>query len=134
MKIEEIISLVLHILSVLGYVIIAVIVAIKKHKNATKTDSSVDYDKVFDTYLISLTEMMRSETLYKSVFKDGIKAGAFKLRDVLTTLKNVCAEKNIPYDKDKWTKFINDVVKFQNIVQSTVHVDNAIVNSTEVNK
>lgn len=134
MKIEEIISLAIHILSVLGYVIIAVIVAIKKHKNATKTDSSVDYDKVFDTCLISLTEMMRSETLYKSVFKDGIKAGAFKLRDVLTTLKNVCAEKNIPYDEDKWTKFINDVVKFQNIVQSTVHVDNAIVNSTEVNK
>lgn len=134
MKIEEIISLVLHILSVLGYVIIAVIVAIKKHKNATKTDSSVDYDKVFDTCLISLTEMMRSESLYNSVFKDGIKAGAFKLRDVLTTLKNVCAEKNVPYDEDKWIKFINDVVKFQNMSSRLDTVNNAIVNSTEVNK
>lgn len=123
MNIKEIVSLVLYILAVLGYAIIAVCALIKKikHKNSATTDSGVDYNKVLDTCCSALEEMFHVENLYNSVFKDGIKAGPFKQRDVLSALKELCSNIGLPFDEDKWKKYIEYVVNFQNSTKSNLH-------------
>lgn len=124
MNYEEIISLVLHILSAIGYVIIMACAIIKKikRKHTTNADSGIYVDNVLDTCLNILNEMGTVEELYHSVFKDGIKAGAFKLRDVLNKLKEVCAEKQLPYNEEQWKSFIQKVVCFQNMSSNTLDI------------
>lgn len=122
MSIETIIGIVVKVVSLIGYVLLAIL-AIKRKKITIKSDDSdvnwldVVIEKVRDG-------IKTAETTYNTIFKEGVKAGTFKLKDVLEIAKDTCLELDKPFDKDYWTEFIKSEVDLMNFgsgkqVQST---------------
>lgn len=130
MDMTQIISTVLWGLSVMGYIVLALLAIIRKCRGKKTENSAID--KVENVVLSVLGEISNVETLYNSVFKDGIKAGSFKLRDVLDLAEKECNKMGIPFNTELWTDLVNSVIDTlnnitPNYVQSTVHEDNKII-------
>lgn len=125
MDIKEIISLALHIGAVVGYVIILLVSIIKKvrNKNSASTESTDVLDTVLNIASAVVNDMTSVEDLYNKVFRDGVKAGAFKLRDVLASAEKLCNNAGVTYNAEAWTSFVNRTVDFKN-VQSTGQNEN----------
>lgn len=91
---------------------IAVVRFIRKKKNG----EPVTIDSLFwDVVGQGMALVGETETIYKALTgATGVKTGPLKLDSVLNKVRDLCVEKNIPFDKEKWTKFIEEAVKLLN--------------------
>ena len=96
--------------------IIAFAVAVVRFIRKKKNGESVTLDSVFwDVVEQGMALVGETETIYKALTgATGIKTGPLKLDSVLNKVRDLCAEKGIPFDKEKWTKFIEEAVKLLN--------------------
>ena len=62
----------------------------------------------------------------EQMFIDIPKSGASKLLYVLNHVKSLCEERNIEYDADAWTEFINGIVGASNDVITAKETEKAI--------
>lgn len=83
--------------------------AIKKIKSGGNVFATLE-----QTYL-ELKELARKyiyekEEMYKNVSFGGVKAGAFKLNAVLSSIEVECLKKGVEFDSAYWTDYINKEV------------------------
>ena len=92
--------------------VIAVIRFIRKKKNGEPaTLESVFWDVIGQ----GIEFVGEAETIYKALTgATGVKTGKLKLDSVLNKVRDLCTEKQIPFDKEQWTKFIEEAVKLLN--------------------
>ena len=96
--------------------IISFVVALVRFVRKKKNGETVTLDSVFwDVVEQGMALVGETETIYKALTgATGIKTGPLKLDSVLNKVRDLCVEKNIPFDKEKWTKFIEEAVKLLN--------------------
>lgn len=125
MQYPEIIDLVLRIGSLCITIVLAIL-AIKRKVVTVKSDSDMSIaDKIAVIGGIVSEAVLKVEEQYKTLFKEGAKAGPFKLRDVLEIAKEECANVGITFDKTYWAAYIDMNVRAINSskVQSTEQKD-----------
>ena len=105
-----------RVLTLIGYVILAFL-AIKRKKPVVIKDENSDYDKIALVEKV-LVSIRNAESKYKGIFKEGVKACEFKLKDVLDEVKEYCCNMNIPYDKSSWVELISTAVDLINVGES----------------
>lgn len=109
-----IVDLVLRICSLMVTLVLAFL-AIKRKVVTVKSDGDMSLaDKILMIGEAVSDAVVSVEEEYKSLFKNGAKAGKFKLRDVLDVAKEGCENANIYYDKAYWTKYITTAVSVMN--------------------
>lgn len=121
MTAEIIVGWVLRGLTLIGYVVLAIL-AIKRKKVVIESEDNTELLSKLDTVMCKVISAIdKVEGTYKSIFKDGVKAGTFKFKDVLEVAKEGCEEVGLIFNKEYWTKFINNEVHLMNVgkVQST---------------
>lgn len=122
MSIPEIIDLVFRISSLMVTVMLAIL-AIKRKVVTVKSDSNSTLFEKFSTICLTVKNaVMEVEETYSNLFKEGAKAGSFKLRDVLAIAKDACENESIEYDKSYWTGYIKMLVNVMNS-QKSVHLN-----------
>lgn len=125
MQYPEIIDLVFRIGSLCVTIILAIL-AIKRKVVTVKDDSDMSIaEKISVVGGVVSKAVLDVEEQYKTLFKEGAKAGSFKLRDVLEIAKEECTNQGLDYDKSYWTDYINMNVRAinSNKVQSTEQKD-----------
>lgn len=122
MSIPEIIDLVFRIGSLVVTVILAIL-AIKRKVVTVKGDSNSTLFEKFSSICGTVKNaVLEVEETYSNLFKEGAKAGSFKLRDVLAIAKDACENESVDYDKSYWTGYINMLVNVMNS-QKSVHLN-----------
>lgn len=93
--------------------IVSTALAIKRKKATGITQA--DYDTFVKTEFNKVIEyILDAEDKYNSVFKDGVKAGQFKFKDVIDLIKEDCSNSTSLFDKEFWTGVINNIVSCMN--------------------
>ena len=116
MNIKDILLLVA--ICVVGlYAVITSLIAVVRFIRKKKNGEPVTLESVFQEISQSAMEFIGdAESAYKALTgATGVKAGTFKLENVLNKLRDLCAEKGITFDKTYWTGFIENAVKLINI-------------------
>lgn len=129
MTAEIIVGWVLRALTLIGYIVLAVL-AIKRKKVIIESNNNDEELSKLNTVIGKVISAIKTaESTYKTIFKDGVKAGPFKLKDVLEVAKESCEAEGMAYCKEYWTDFINKEVSLMNFnSESLVH---SAVQSTE---
>ena len=116
MDIKEILYIV--VVCIVGlYAMIATAVAIvRKILQKKKNGENITLESVFwDVVEQGMTLVGETETIYKALTgATGIKTGPLKFDSVLNKVRDICIEKQIPFDKERWTKFIEKAVDLLN--------------------
>lgn len=116
MDIKEILYLIA--ICVVGlYAITATVVAIvRKTLHKKQNGEEITPESVIQEVAGEVVDIVdETETLFKSMTgATGFKTGPLKLDSVLNKTRDICTEKQIPFDKEKWTKFIEKTVKLLN--------------------
>ena len=115
MSIKDILLLVAFCL-VGVFLIVAFVIAVVRFIRKKKNGEPVTLDSVFwDVVEQGMALVGETETIYKALTgATGIKTGPLKLDSVLNKVRDLCMEKDVPFDKEKWTKFIEEAVKLLN--------------------
>lgn len=127
MEVEEIIMSIKEILwlvalCVVGLcAIITTLVAVVRFIRKKKNGEPVTLESVFQEISESAMEFIGdAESAYKALTgATGVKAGTFKLENVLNKLRDLCAEKGVSFDKTYWTDYIEKAVRLINIDRKT---------------
>lgn len=111
--------------------IMTVILLVKKIKARKAAGDEITVSTIFkDIANIAVGFIGTTEKAYSELTgKTGIKTGSFKLESVLNKIRDVCTEKDVTFDKDYWTTFINNVVETINISKN----NSSQVEKTEFN-
>lgn len=128
MEVKDYCSIAVLVVVVIAYGI-NLLLAIKCKKSAGATKTEID-SFVLDELSKLPNYILSAESLYASVFKDGVKSGAFKLKEVLENVEEDCANSNYTFDKSYWTTLINNIVAVMNgedTFQSTETTDSTNV-------
>lgn len=133
MTIKDICTLVWVVVGVIAYTV-STALAIKRKKSLGMTNEE------YDTFLMTEFErvlgyIVKANSKYNSVFKEGVKAGEFKLKDVLDLIKEDCGVACAVFDKTFWTNIINNIVECMNTekaVQSTGQSDKIKIQGVNV--
>lgn len=98
------------------YAIVTTAIAVVRFIRKKKNGEPVTIDSLFwDVVGQGMALVGETETIYKALTgATGVKTGPLKLDSVLNKVRDLCVEKNIPFDKEKWTKFIEEAVKLLN--------------------
>ena len=98
------------------YAIITTAIAVVRFIRKKKNGEPVTIDSLFwDVVGQGMALVGETETIYKALTgATGVKTGPLKLDSVLNKVRDLCVEKNIPFDKEKWTRFIEEAVKLLN--------------------
>lgn len=117
--------LVYVVVSLICY-IVSTALALKRKKATGMT--KVDYDTFIKTEFDKvISYILKAEAKYKAVFKEGFKAGQFKLEDVLAKIKEDCADGSALFDKDFWTNIVDNIVACMNVdKQGSVQTENSV--------
>lgn len=115
--------------------IIAFVIAVVRFIRKKKNGESVTLDSVFwDVVEQGMALVGETETIYKTLTgATGIKTGPLKLDSVLNKVRDLCVEKDIPFDKEKWTKFIEEAVKLLNNGREVSPDDKSVETHTDTN-
>lgn len=118
MSITTICWLVYVVISLVCY-IVSTALAIKR-KKSDKNVTSEEYDTFVKTEVGKVLEyILNAEAKYNLLCGGDIKAGQFKLEDVIYDIKDDCLDASMSFDKEYWTKFVNNVVSCMNIKKET---------------
>lgn len=141
MDIKEILYLIA--LCVVGvYAIVATAIAVirmvhKKIKNGeslTPESVSKDLSEISEEISEQVIDLVNeTETMFKSLTgATGVKTGPLKLDSVLNKTRDICAEKQVPFDKERWTAFIKKAVNLLNNGREVKSEDTNTNNNTTV--
>lgn len=113
MGVKDIVYVVFLVVGVIGYIVTTAL-AIKRKK--TSGVSKKEFDSFIESECnVAIDYIKKVEAKYASVFKEGVKAGEFKLKDVLDLIKEDCESKGVSFTKSVWEKFIGNVVSAMNL-------------------
>lgn len=116
MDIKEILYIIAVCVVGLYAVISTAVAIVRKIRNKKQNGEDITLSSVIQEVTGEVVDIVNeTETLFKSMTgATGIKAGPLKLDSVLNKTRDICAEKQIPFDKEKWTDFIEKTVKLLN--------------------
>lgn len=116
MDVKEILYIVAFCIVGLYAIITTVIAVVRKIKNKKKNGEDITLESVIQEVAGEVVDIVdETETLFKSMTgATGFKTGPLKLDSVLNKTRDICTEKQIPFDKEKWTAFIEKTVKLLN--------------------
>lgn len=116
MDIKEILYIIAVCVVGLYAVISTAVAIVHKIRNKKQNGEDITLSSVIQEVTGEVVDIVNeTETLFKSMTgATGIKAGPLKLDSVLNKTRDICAEKQIPFDKEKWTDFIEKTVKLLN--------------------
>ena len=116
MDIKEILYIIAVCVVGLYAVISTAVAIVRKIKNKKQNGEDITLSSVIQEVTGEVVDIVNeTETLFKSMTgATGIKAGPLKLDSVLNKTRDICVEKQIPFDKEKWTDFIEKTVKLLN--------------------
>lgn len=94
--------------------IITLVNAIRKRKDAkTEAEKAEAEADLLNTAILLIDG---AEELYKNIDmelkRQGKSAGNVKKDNVMTKLKSYALDKNYPFDMDKWSEVVDNIVKF----------------------
>ena len=116
MDIKEILYIVAICAAGLYAITATVVAVVRKIIHKKKNGEDITLESVFwDAVEQGMTLVGETETIYKALTgATGIKTGPLKFDSVLNKVRDICIEKQIPFNKERWTKFIEKAVDLLN--------------------
>lgn len=116
MALKDILTLVITIATFLFTVLIPTIIMLWKVRKAYKTAKTQAEKEaaINDLKALALNFVVEAESLYKDidaiVKQSGKTCGAVKKDSVMTKIQDACLTKGVAFDKEFWSKEVDDLV------------------------
>lgn len=117
MDIKDIIMIIVGCFLVLLYIVLVGIAIVKKRKQGEPVDIGKTMAEIAQQVLPLVGT---AEIAFKSVSDK--KTGTLKLKDVLHDIKDMCMEQGIIFDKEYWTKYVNEAVNLINVNRTSQEI------------
>ena len=116
MDVKTILTIVGTCIGIIAYIIVTACAIKRKKANGETISLETVFQEIAEQ---AMGFISTAEVAYNALTgATGVKAGAFKLDNVLNKIRDLCNEKGVAYDKSYWTDYISKAVELMNINKS----------------